>query len=917
MKEQEKPQKEEKKEELLKVEERIRKQWEEERTYEVSPNKDKKKYFVTFPYAYMNGKLHLGHMFSWSKADFSSRFRRLRGYNTLFPYAFHCTGMPIKAAADKLRDELSGERATGQKEIMRSMDIPEEEIHLFKDSSHWLRYFPQKAISTLKGFGSPVDWRRSFITTDENIYYDSFIKWQFEKLKKQKRISFGKRNTIFCPKDNQPCMDHDRQIGEGVLPKEFQLLPVSLPEMNIFLLCTIITPTAQHNTPYDTPTKGLPIKCVISTATQYKKILLNNQEVLTSISSIENLKAQDHNISIPHDNASTYDITQLAGRTLHITHRTTSRTQNTTKCSTERNTECNMECVTERDVERNVECVTDIAIEVTSSKLPATGILLTGKEGTTWEQECISYYEPESRVVSRSGAECIVAMVDQWHINYGEESWKHLAEECIRNMELTEETREALISGLNWLSKWACSRSYGLGTHLPWDPQYIIDSLSDSTIYMAFYTVKHFLSSDIYGESPICPTDLLDYSFWNGIFGEEEDFLSLLEKRKDHKEILSRMREEFLYFYPVDIRASGKDLCNNHLLFFVYNHVSLFGRAFWPKGIFTNGYILLDNEKMSKSTGNFLTGDEALERFGADALRLTLAGCGDTNQDCNFSQQSCNAALLRIHKILKQLDTLISLSKKVTYPVSSLSEYISSTESKLNSSLNRFSEDSLLFHKIQRIKNLGIDAFNSLLFREGTMHTFYSLETLLETYSRSSSPNNEVLFYGWIIFLSLNHPIIPHVTEHIMQSIFSSGKLVFVTEKVLFTSKINLNIIKVGDWLEKVISHVKKAVQREKKKKPVEEVHLSILPHFLPWHKEALSLTQQEIKEKDWKPFRVTLPEVLQFSSLSPEILPNRKEFLINELQKAKKDLSISSFTVIEELSGGVDLPKISFKKSN
>ncbi|VDQ09642.1 unnamed protein product [Trichobilharzia regenti] len=59
-----------------------------------------------------------------------------------------------------------------------------------------------------------VDWRRSFITTDVNPYYDSFVRWQFLTLKKQKRIQYGKRYTIFSAKDNQPCMDHERTVGE-------------------------------------------------------------------------------------------------------------------------------------------------------------------------------------------------------------------------------------------------------------------------------------------------------------------------------------------------------------------------------------------------------------------------------------------------------------------------------------------------------------------------------------------------------------------------------------------------------------------------------------------------------------------------------------------------------------------------------
>ena len=54
----------------------------------------------------MNGKLHLGHAFSMSKAEITARYKTLKGYNSLFPFGFHCTGMPISAAAKKLTEEL-------------------------------------------------------------------------------------------------------------------------------------------------------------------------------------------------------------------------------------------------------------------------------------------------------------------------------------------------------------------------------------------------------------------------------------------------------------------------------------------------------------------------------------------------------------------------------------------------------------------------------------------------------------------------------------------------------------------------------------------------------------------------------------------------------------------------------------------
>ena len=64
--------------------------------------------------------------------------------------------------------------------------------------------------------GCGIDWRRSFITTDRNPYYDSFVRWQFNTLKAKGKIVKDKRFAVYSPKDGQPCADHDRSSGEGV-----------------------------------------------------------------------------------------------------------------------------------------------------------------------------------------------------------------------------------------------------------------------------------------------------------------------------------------------------------------------------------------------------------------------------------------------------------------------------------------------------------------------------------------------------------------------------------------------------------------------------------------------------------------------------------------------------------------------------
>ena len=94
---------------LIKLELAAQAKWEKAKPFEVdAPAEgtwDGGKFLVTFPYPYMNGTLHLGHAFSMSKAEFACAYQRMQGKKALFPFGFHCTGMPIQAAAYKLKKE--------------------------------------------------------------------------------------------------------------------------------------------------------------------------------------------------------------------------------------------------------------------------------------------------------------------------------------------------------------------------------------------------------------------------------------------------------------------------------------------------------------------------------------------------------------------------------------------------------------------------------------------------------------------------------------------------------------------------------------------------------------------------------------------------------------------------------------------
>lgn len=176
-------------------------------------------------------------------------------------------------------------------------------------------------------------------------------------------------------------------------------------------------------------------------------------------------------------------------------------------------------------------------------------------------------------------------------MNYGEPNWRKKAEKCLEKMNTYDaEAREAFLRTLDWLHEHACSRTYGLGTRLPWDADWLVESLSDSTIYMAYYTIAHLLQDGVFDGSKGSPLGIkpeqCDRQFFDFVF-LGKPVSSTCTVPQDH---LNKMRNEFLYanrsdfrhikllryWYPMDLRVSGKDLIPNHLTYSLYNHSAIF-----------------------------------------------------------------------------------------------------------------------------------------------------------------------------------------------------------------------------------------------------------------------------------------------------------------------------------------------------
>uniref|UniRef100_A0A7G3ARE6 leucine--tRNA ligase n=1 Tax=Lutzomyia longipalpis TaxID=7200 RepID=A0A7G3ARE6_LUTLO len=856
---------------LQKIEREVQQKWAEQKLHETdAPEEPRKsldeKFFVTFPFPYMNGRLHLGHSFSLSKAEFAVRYHRLKGRKVLFPFGFHCTGMPIKACADKLkreielygcppkfpegqeeqevpeeRDVVPKDKSKGKKskavaktgsakyqwQIMQSLGLSDDEIAKFAESEHWLEYFPPFAIEDLTKLGVHVDWRRTFITTDANPFFDSFVRWQYNHLKARGKIMFGKRNTIYSPKDGQPCMDHDRASGEGVGPQEYTLIKMKvetpltkLPQKaKVFLVAATLRPEtmygqtncwlhpdikyiafktsrkdeiwictrrAARNMSYQGLTSAEGKIEVLAEFTGQELLGLPLSAPLTSnkvvytlpMLSVKEDKGTGVVTSVPSDSPDDYaalvdlqkkppfrekygirDEMVLPYEPIPIIEVPTLGNLSAVKAYEM------FKVASQNDKDKLLE-----AKELCYLKGFYDGTLLVGefagkkvqdvkkivREKLIEAHQAEAYFEPEKTIISRSGDVCVVALCDQWYLNYGEDTWRNQTTKHMESMELYhEEVRRNFEACFEWLHEYACSRTYGLGTKLPWDNQWLIESLSDSTIYMAFYTVVHLLQGGSFrGERPSplgikaeqMTEEVWDYIFFGGAKVPTKSGIS-----EAHLKV---MRREFLYWYPMDLRVSGKDLIQNHLTFMLYNHAAIWPNEenLWPLGVRVNGHLLLNSSKMSKSEGNFLTLSDAIEKFSADGTRLCLADSGDSIEDANFVVTMADAGILRLFTFIEWVKEMLA-SKPLLR----------------KGATNSFNDS--VFISEMHLKTRETDAnYRRMLFKDALRTGFFEFQSARDKYRELCGANGmhvELVFEFIRRQALLIAPICPHVAEHV------------------------------------------------------------------------------------------------------------------------------------------------------
>jgi leucyl-tRNA synthetase len=373
------------------------------------------------------------------------------------------------------------------------------------------------------------------------------------------------------------------------------------------------------------------------------------------------------------------------------------------------------------------------------------------KEDLLASDDAALMWEPSGEIVCRCLTPSIVKVVtDQWFIAYGDKEWKRQVHTALDNMTVFPPVvRKQFDYVIDWLMDWACTREFGLGTKLPWDERWVIESLSDSTVYMAFYTVNKHLE-----HLGIVPKDRIDTDFFAYCFEGKGDPVELATRYGCEVGQLEEAKAEFDYWYPFASRGSGKDLVQNHLTFSLFNHVALFPEDKWPRAFAVNGWMRVRGEKMSKSLGNFLTLRDILDSHGADVARFTLILGGEGIDDPNWDPETAHSAPRRFQSWL---------------------DFVS--ENRGQGREERLAIDDWFEAVLNRTLATTMDHFDNYRFRSAIKTGYYDLQAHLRWYYRrcGGRPNKDLLNRVMEIQTQLLSPVSPHMAEEAWELLGNEG----------------------------------------------------------------------------------------------------------------------------------------------
>ncbi len=805
------------------------KKWAAAKLFEANPDK-RRKFFTSNVIPYVNGNAHIGHSYTYTRTDVYARFKRMQGFNTLLAQGFHATGEPILGTVERLK---KGDQS--QIDTYKLFGATNRDMEAFKKKGpeYVAEFWTKKMAESFREIGFSIDWRRTF-TLSVDPEFSRFVEWQYNTLRRKGYVVQGTHPVVWCPKDQSPTGDHDRLEGEGESPQEFTLIKFG------YLGYVLPAATLRPETVYGVTNIWL------NPDAKYVELDVDGERWIVSKDAAKKIKDQMKNVKEAGD----FDVREILGkrciepvgnREVPLLPSKFVDPENGTGVVMSVPAHAPYDLIAikeliEKDelqiygIEKNelepisvvqVEGFGEIPAKEMAEKMNIHSLSQTEKldEATSvlYKKEfhlgvlknCGQYTGMkvnESRqkltldfidkgvadimweingVVCRCTTKCHVKILEnQWFLKYSDEDWKKKVRYCLSKMKIyPEEAKNNFENTIDWMKDKACARKSGLGTYIPWDKEWIVETLSDSTIYMAYYTVAHVIKKNKIPASALSD-EVFDYIF----LGKGNPKL-VAKKAKIIPKLLDIMKGEFDYFYPLDIRNSGKDLVQNHLTFYLYQHTAIWPESKWPKSIGINGFVNVEGEKMSKSRGNIIPLKDLAEQYGADMVRINIAGSSEGLEDADWREESIKSYRSRYELLM---DTVKKLNKCKKTGVDWPELYLQS--------------------KLQDHIETSTKLFERLMFRSAVQTILFDGMNDLKWYTRRvggiKNSNRKILATYLEGIIKLVAPFTPHICEELWYMLGKKGFISVADWPEQEPTKISIEAELGEELIKKTISDI-------------------------------------------------------------------------------------------------------------
>ena len=751
---------------ILKIEEKWQKKWEEMGIYRFDW-KDKKRptYAIDTPPPYPSGDFHMGNVLNWTYFDIVARYKRMRGYNVYFPQGWDCHGLPT---------EVETEEHYG----IRKTDLPPDEFR--KLCEQFVEKYIGVMKTAIKRLGCSIDWTTEYKTMNPDYWRRTQL--SFVLLYKKGFIYRGTHPINWCPRCETAIADAEveYETRQGTLhfikfPLEHRghlTIATTRPELLPACVTVAVNP---HDNRYG---RYIGQNIIVPVAKRKVKIIAEEMvdpEFGTGVVMI----------CTYGDKA---DVKSVAKHRLPV-----------------------IMCIDEKG-RMNKNAGKYAGMTVTEAKKAVVEDLK--KEGLLEKSEPL---QQEIGVCSRCKTPIEILEREQWFMKT-----RILTDEVEKNAwEIRwypDHMRTRLIDwakSLDW--DWVISRQRVFATPIP-----IWYCKKCKEIVLA---EPDWLPIDPRVEPPKiekCPKcgskefiperDVFDTWFDSSITCAVH---AGWPDRKDWKRL-----------FPADVHPSGIDIIRTWAYYLMVRHLALFGEKPY-KSCLINGMVLgSDGRKMSKSLGNYVATPEVFDKYGADAARQWAAAGGATGSDIPFRWADVEYGWRFLIKLWNAARFASQHLKDYTptkrVKLELLDKWLLSKLAKVIQKATSALEECQFNIATEEVRNFTWHVFCDS-YIEAVKHRLYKPETYGEAKRKAAQ---HTLYWTIYRILQLLAPVIPHTTEEIYQTLYAEDmkhKSIHVSPWPVADRKmLNEEAEKYGDLVIAVIEEIRR--DKAERRKPLNAI---------------------------------------------------------------------------------------------